>query len=154
MVRLWLFPQTRLGPGPRQRGRQEQGEGNHPLLQRSEAERKGRSAAEVCTSAARKTAGHPLRRARAEPSAKVWLPRFVRIRRTLIQGRVAAGTGRRDGEPEDKRRCIMPALVWSLGKGRSPFPLDALRVRALKWTYEWFEVRNTEVHTASYESDM
>jgi hypothetical protein len=41
-------------------------------LESSEAERKGRSGAEVCTSDARKTAGNPLRRAiGAEPLARL-----------------------------------------------------------------------------------
>ncbi|HTF72460.1 MAG TPA: hypothetical protein VK638_58305, partial [Edaphobacter sp.] len=56
-------------------GRQGARGGESPILgAEAKLERKGRSAAEVCTSEARKTAGNPLRRARAEPSAKVWYP--------------------------------------------------------------------------------
>ena len=80
--------------------------------------------AKVCTSAARKTVGHPLRRARAEPSAKVWLPRFVRIRRTSIQGRVAAGTGRWDGEPQAEGRELHAGARLELGEGAFSLPLE------------------------------
>ncbi len=51
--------QTRLGPGPRQQGRQVQEVGCPTLAEEAQPERKGRSAAEVCTSAARKI-GVPL----------------------------------------------------------------------------------------------
>src|ERR1700729_684888 len=54
-------------------GRQGAREGNHPPSQRSgEGERSAQ--------AERGRLGIPLRRARAEPSAKVWLPRCVRIK--------------------------------------------------------------------------
>jgi hypothetical protein len=50
-----------------------------PPSESSEAKRKGRSEAEVCTSAARKTAGNPLRRAiGAEPLSEACLPYCVR----------------------------------------------------------------------------
>jgi hypothetical protein len=60
--------QTRLGPGPRQQGRQVQEVGCPTLGEEAKLERKGRSAAEVCTSEARKI-GVPLARARTESSA-------------------------------------------------------------------------------------
>src|ERR1700722_144384 len=50
---------TRLGPGPRQQGRQVQEEGFPTLGTERSAEWRGRSAAEVCTSEARKI-GVPL----------------------------------------------------------------------------------------------
>jgi hypothetical protein len=55
------------------------------------------SAAKVCTSAARKTVGKPLRRARAAPSARFGSLIRVHQARRICQGRVAAGTGRTDG---------------------------------------------------------
>ena len=60
MERLWLFSQTRLGPGPRQQGRQVQGVGSL-----------------VCTSKARKMRV-PLARARGGAPQQVWLPCFAR----------------------------------------------------------------------------
>ena len=48
---------------------------------------KGRSAAEVCTSAARKTAGHPLRRARAAPLGRPGFLMRVRSTQDLWGGR-------------------------------------------------------------------
>ncbi|HMH12960.1 MAG TPA: hypothetical protein VK578_07615, partial [Edaphobacter sp.] len=59
-------------------------------------ERKGRSAAKVCTSAARKTAGYPLRAPGAGLLRKVWSPCFGATAPEIYQGRVAAGTGHRD----------------------------------------------------------
>jgi hypothetical protein len=60
--------QTRLGPGPRQQGRQVQEEGFPTLGTERSAEWRGRSAAEVCTSVARKI-GVPLvaRQGRSHP---------------------------------------------------------------------------------------
>src|SRR5258705_4866453 len=65
MVRLWLFSQARLGPGPRQRGVASARGGVSPTLEvELQAERKGRSAAEVCTSEARKIGETPCARKR------------------------------------------------------------------------------------------
>src|SRR5277367_3056523 len=44
VVRLWLFSQTRLGPGPRQRRRQVQEEGSLPSERSGEGGAKRRSA--------------------------------------------------------------------------------------------------------------
>src|SRR5579864_3358416 len=78
MARLWLFPTDTPWPWPTPARRQTQGEGNHPPLQSSEAERRGRSAAEVCTSAARKTAGYPCVRQEQGSSGRLGLPCFRR----------------------------------------------------------------------------
>ena len=65
--------QTRLGPGPRQQGRQVQEEGFPTLGTERSAEWRGRSAAEVCTSEARKI-GVLLRAPGTESLRKAWFP--------------------------------------------------------------------------------
>jgi hypothetical protein len=74
MVWLWLFSQTRLGPGPRQQGRQVQEEGFPTLGTERSAEWMGRSVAEVCTSEARKIGGCLLSRARDGVPQQAWFP--------------------------------------------------------------------------------
>jgi hypothetical protein len=61
--------QTRLGPGPRQQGRQVQEEGFPTLGTERSAEWRGRSAAEVCTSEARKIGVPLVARQGRSPSA-------------------------------------------------------------------------------------
>src|ERR1700678_2594660 len=66
--------QTRLGPGPRQQGRQVQEEGFPTLGTERSVEWRGRSAAEVCTSEARKIGGCLLSRARDGVPQQAWFP--------------------------------------------------------------------------------
>src|ERR1700722_4409376 len=72
--------QTRLGPGPRQQGRQVQEEGFPTLGTERSAECRGRSAAEVCTSEARKIGGVPLvaRQGRSPSAGLISLHRLRR----------------------------------------------------------------------------
>src|ERR1700678_427598 len=64
--------QTRLGPGPRQQGRQVQEEGFPTLGTERSVEWRGRSVAEVCTSEARKIGGCLLSRARDGVPQQAW----------------------------------------------------------------------------------
>src|ERR1700677_2895423 len=66
--------QTRLGPGPRQQGRQVQEEGFPTLGTERLAEWRGRSAAEVCTSEARKIGVASCRAPGTEFPQQVWFP--------------------------------------------------------------------------------
>ena|ERR1700722_978719 len=80
----------------------------------SEAERKGRSAAEVCTSEARKTAGNPLRRAiGAEPLSEACLPYCVPKARQIAGSALWAGTGPLEVGAKTRMR---------LKRGRKPPP--------------------------------
>jgi hypothetical protein len=85
--------QTRLGPGPRQQGRQVQGEGYLPPLKRSgsgtERATEGRSA-----QAQRGRLGTLLARARDGVPEQVWFPRWarsagrrIRLLRLFVRGR-------------------------------------------------------------------
>src|ERR1700691_2285582 len=86
--------QTRLGPGPRQQGRQVQEEGFPTLETERRAEWRGRSAAEVCTSEARKI-GVPLvaRQGRSPSAGLVSLHQreALRLHWQLFFGAGAAG---------------------------------------------------------------
>src|ERR1700692_1213710 len=95
--------QTRLGPGPRQQGRQVQEEGFPTLGTERSAEWRGRSAAEVCTSEARKIGDCLLSRARDGVPQQAWLPCISVKRRDCFfwvpasrGGRCPPGTARRD----------------------------------------------------------
>jgi hypothetical protein len=107
-------------------GRQGARGGESPILgAEAKLERKGRSAAEVCTSGARKTAGSPLRRARAEPSARVWYP--LRARNAHISigrcGVYPLDWGSRKTRPDASRRRRL-----ELGQGSSPYPAKVSRM--------------------------
>ncbi|HTF62387.1 MAG TPA: hypothetical protein VK638_06700 [Edaphobacter sp.] len=74
-------------------GRQGARGGESPILgAEAKLERKGRSAAEVCTSEARKTAGNPLRRVRAGPSVGTEDMVYTKDRRDGLQIRRFEGS--------------------------------------------------------------
>jgi hypothetical protein len=69
---------------------------------RSKAE--GEAQAEVCTSEARKTVGKPLVPRQGSALSKGLVSIFVRVSAHDFQGRVAAGTGRRDRKRRTRKR--------------------------------------------------
>src|ERR1700728_4593423 len=89
--------QTRLGPGPRQQGRQVQEEGFPTLGTERSAEWRGRSAAEVCTSDARKIGVPLVARQGRSPSARLGFlastgdAEFALV--GVLRGSLRAGTG-------------------------------------------------------------
>jgi hypothetical protein len=107
MVGLWLFSQTRLGPGPRQQGRQVQEPDSFP---------EGRAVVcPVCTSAARKIKV-ALARARDGVHQEGLVSALRGTRSACFSG--VAGCPRWDGEsPRQDGRSCRPG--WELGKGTS-----------------------------------
>src|ERR1700674_4562852 len=96
--------QTRLGPGPRQQGRQVQEEAFPTLGTERSAEWRGRSAAEVCTSEGREIGGCLLARARDGGPQQAWLP-YISLKRRDGFFWVPASRGGRC-PPEKARRDV------------------------------------------------
>ena len=114
--------QTRLGPGPRQQGRQVQEEGFPTLGTERSAEWRGRSAAEVCTSEARKIGVPLVTRQGRSPSAGLISLHQRKTQRLLLLGSASSG-GRcpREGPAEmcsGRRQGQAPTFVSSYDQQR------------------------------------
>src|SRR5258708_11825859 len=93
----WHVPTCRTPPGEGGGSKVHWGGVSPTLGAEAKLEWKGRSAAEVCTSAARKTAGNPLRRAiGAEPLSEACLPYLCASAHLISGWALRAGTARRD----------------------------------------------------------
>jgi hypothetical protein len=97
--------QTRLGPGPRQQGRQVQEEGFPTLGTERSVEWRGRSAAEVCTSEARKIGVPLVTRQGRSPSAGLVSMHQLEAQRLVSFWFRLVGVGVADGKGAQK--CVV-----------------------------------------------